>query len=115
MAASNLYGTNERSEFIFRSSLAKMEQLIRLKVNPAELLKSPFKSIRLLPFLTNALPKKVIFNKPVLQHQTKISQLPLIKSWPDDGGAFITLPQVISFLPNPNRLKMPMLGCIGFS
>ncbi|MBK6822975.1 MAG: UbiD family decarboxylase [Saprospiraceae bacterium] len=110
MAASNLYGTNERSEFIFRSSLVKMEQLIRLKVNPAELLKSPFKSIRLLPFLTNALPKKVIFNKPVLQHQTKISQLPLIKSWPDDGGAFITLPQVISFPPESKSLKDANVG-----
>jgi 4-hydroxy-3-polyprenylbenzoate decarboxylase len=109
-AVSNLYGTNERSEYIFRDSLSKMEHLIRLKVDPSELLKSPIKTLRLLPFLVNALPKRIIFNKRVLQFETKISQLPLIKSWPEDGGAFITLPQVISFPPNSKSLKEANVG-----
>ncbi|MBL7823036.1 MAG: UbiD family decarboxylase [Saprospiraceae bacterium] len=109
-AVSNLYGTNERSEYIFRDSLSKMEHLIRLKVDPSELLKSPIKTLRVLPFLVNALPKRIIFNKRVLQFETKISQLPLIKSWPEDGGAFITLPQVISFPPNSKSLKEANVG-----
>jgi 4-hydroxy-3-polyprenylbenzoate decarboxylase len=40
------------------------------------------------------LPKKSRFNNPVLQHQTSISKLPQVKCWPDDGGAFVTLPLV---------------------
>ena len=35
---------------------------------------------------------------PVLAHQTRISQLPQLWSWPKDAGAFITLPQVASAL-----------------
>ena len=31
---------------------------------------------------------------PILAHETTISQLPQLVSWPKDGGAFITLPQV---------------------
>jgi len=31
---------------------------------------------------------------PVLAKETTIDQLPQLKSWPDDGGAYITLPQV---------------------
>ena len=33
---------------------------------------------------------------PVLERDLKINQLPQLKSWPDDGGAYITLPQVYS-------------------
>jgi 4-hydroxy-3-polyprenylbenzoate decarboxylase len=31
---------------------------------------------------------------PILVHQTTISELPQLQSWPGDGGAFITLPEV---------------------
>ena len=33
---------------------------------------------------------------PVLQHALQIDQLPHLISWPDDGGAYVTLPQVYS-------------------
>ena len=37
--------------------------------------------------------------------------LPAIKCWPDDGGAFVTLPQVLSDNPNaPSNLMQVNLG-----
>ena len=41
-----------------------------------------------------ALPLKNPISKPVLSNEINISSLPLIKHWPNDGGAFVTLPQV---------------------
>ena len=41
----------------------------------------------------HALPKHVR-RGPVLECQTTLDQLPQLKSWPDDGGAYVTLPQV---------------------
>lgn len=92
-AVSNLYGSLERSKFIFRDTLDKIKTLIDLKNNPAALLKHPFKYTNVAFTAYSALPKKTR-NNPVLQHQTSISKLPQIKCWPDDGGAFITLPLV---------------------
>ena len=41
-ALSNLFGTLERSKFLFRDSLARIKQLVTLKNNPLEALKHPF-------------------------------------------------------------------------
>src|SRR6185295_10392416 len=32
--------------------------------------------------------------RAILQNEIKITDIPLIQHWPNDGGAFITLPQV---------------------
>ncbi len=94
-AVSNLYGTLERSKFIFRDTLKNVQRLTALKGDPSVALKHPFKNIDL-PFIAlKALPKKTS-NNPILQNKTTIDQLPQIKSWPKDGGAFITLPIVYS-------------------
>lgn len=93
-AASNIFGTLERSQFIFRNTLQDVKQLIDIKIDPTAALKSPFKSMSALPAALNALPKKNPFSKPVLFEEIKITDLPLIKHWPMDGGAFVTLPQV---------------------
>jgi 4-hydroxy-3-polyprenylbenzoate decarboxylase len=90
-AASNIFGTLERSKFIFRDTFSLVQQLIRLKSDPASALKQPFKHGKALLAGLHALPKKVSnhrFNK------TSIADLPLIQHWPMDGGAFVTLPQV---------------------
>jgi 4-hydroxy-3-polyprenylbenzoate decarboxylase len=68
--------------------------LIDIKIDPTAALKSPFKSLSALPAALNALPKKNPFSKPVLFEEINITDLPLIKHWPMDGGAFVTLPQV---------------------
>lgn len=93
-AASNIFGTLERSQFIFRNTLQDVKQLIDIKIDPTAALKSPFKSLSALPAALNALPKKNPFSKPVLFEEINIADLPLIKHWPMDGGAFVTLPQV---------------------
>ena len=93
-AASNIFGTLERSEFIFRDTLPKVKQLIDIKIDPTAALKSPFKTLGALPAAVNALPNSIPFTKPVLFEEIQISDLPLIQHWPMDGGAFVTLPQV---------------------
>jgi 4-hydroxy-3-polyprenylbenzoate decarboxylase len=93
-AASNIFGTLERSQFIFRHTLPVVKQLIDIKIDPVSALKHPIKSLGILPAALTALPKKNPISKPVLYEEINISDLPLIKHWPMDGGAFVTLPQV---------------------
>jgi 4-hydroxy-3-polyprenylbenzoate decarboxylase len=93
-AASNIFGTLERSQFIFRNTLPQVKQLIDIKIDPTAALKSPFKTLAALPAAVNALPNGLPLSKPVLFEEINISDLPLIKHWPMDGGAFVTLPQV---------------------
>ncbi|MEI6189363.1 MAG: UbiD family decarboxylase [Chitinophagia bacterium] len=93
-AASNIFGTLERSEFIFRNTLPAVKQLIEMKINPLAAIQHPLNSLSALPAAINALPKKNPNSKPVLFEEINISDLPLIQHWPMDGGAFVTLPQV---------------------
>mgnify|MGYP000680760127 CR=1 FL=1 len=93
-AASNIFGTLERSQFIFRDTLTKVKQLIDIKIDPTAAIKNPLKSLSALPAALNALPKKNPISKPVLFEEINISDLPLIHHWSMDGGAFVTLPQV---------------------
>jgi 4-hydroxy-3-polyprenylbenzoate decarboxylase len=93
-AVSNLFGTIERSKFMFRDTYSDIQKLIALKSNPIAALKKPFHYWKM-PFLAlSALPMKARLVKPVAFAQCKISDLPLIQHWPNDGGAFVTLPAV---------------------
>ncbi|MBL4623802.1 MAG: UbiD family decarboxylase [Flavobacteriales bacterium] len=92
-AVSNLFGTLERSKFMFRDTLENIQKLIELKGDPIQALKSPLKNISVGLTALKALPRKS-YNNPVLANQTTIDKLPLIQCWPNDGGAFITLPLV---------------------
>lgn len=93
-AASNLYGSLERSKFIFRDTLEKIKTLIDIKNNPLEAVKHPLKYSNIALTALSALPRKSSFSNPVLQNQTTVLELPQIKCWPNDGGAFVTLPLV---------------------
>ncbi|MGV3594002.1 MAG: UbiD family decarboxylase [Sediminibacterium sp.] len=93
-AASNIFGTLDRSRFIFRETLAQVQKLIELKGDPIKAIKQPLQNIRTGIAALKALPLKNPLNKPVLYREIKISDLPLIHHWPMDGGAFVTLPQV---------------------
>ncbi len=95
-AASNIFGTLERSRFIFRNTIEKVEQLIQLKNNPIEAFKKPAKYFSTGLAALKALPFKNPLNSPVLYSKIQIEDLPLIKHWQLDGGAFVTLPQVYS-------------------
>lgn len=94
--ASNIFGTLDRSKFIFRDTLQKIQTLIEIKNNPINALKNPFKYANVSLTALSALPLKNPLSKPVLYKETTIDKIPLIKHWPMDGGAFVTLPQVYS-------------------
>lgn len=93
-AASNIFGTIERSRYIFRDTLEAVQQLIALKNDPVQAFKHPVRHLRTGLAALKAFPLKNPVNKPALFQEISISNLPLIKHWPKDGGAFITLPQV---------------------
>ncbi|MBP6358058.1 MAG: UbiD family decarboxylase, partial [Sediminibacterium sp.] len=93
-AVSNLFGTLERSKYIFRHSLDSVKKLIQLRNNPIDALKHPLDNFTAGLAAIKALPLKNPFNKPVKYQEINISDLPLIKHWKNDGGAFVTLPQV---------------------
>jgi 4-hydroxy-3-polyprenylbenzoate decarboxylase len=91
----NLFGTLERTRFLFRDTLDDIRRLVELKVNPAALRQDPFGYLGTLPAAMRLIPRTVT-NGPILSCTTSIDQLPQLKSWPADGGPFITLPQVYS-------------------
>lgn len=93
-AASNIFGTLERSKFIFRDTLHLVKQLIDLKSDPLQVLKHPIKNFNAGLAALKALPLKNPSHKPVLFQQINIADIPQVHHWPMDGGAFVTLPQV---------------------
>ncbi len=93
-AASNIFGTLERSKFIFRDTLQTVQQLIALKDDPVNAFKHPIKNFSAGLAALKALPLKNPLSKPVLFQEIKISDIPQIQHWKMDGGAFVTLPQV---------------------
>ena len=106
-AVSNLFGTLERSRFIFKDTLEKVKKIIALKNNPFAALKSPLKYL----LAIKALPKKVASPLRNLSCQTLVSRLPQIKSWPGDGGPYILLPQVYSEDITKPGVMNSNLGC----
>jgi 4-hydroxy-3-polyprenylbenzoate decarboxylase len=99
-AVSNIYGTPERTDFVFRHTLRRIQKLFEIKADPSKALKHPLRHLGV-PFAAlNALPKRSLLRAPVLHGTTTIGQLPQIKSWPLDGGAFVTLPQVYTEDPD---------------
>ncbi|WP_183579055.1 UbiD family decarboxylase [Mucilaginibacter sp. X5P1] len=93
-AVSNLFGTLDRSRFIFRDTLDKIKTLVDLKSDPIRAIKHPFKYANVALTALSALPMKTGKNVPVNFGRTHISELPQIVNWPDDGGPFVTMPQV---------------------
>lgn len=93
-AVSNLFGTLDRSRFIFRDTLDKVKILVDLKSDPIKAIKHPFKYANVALTALSALPMKTGRNAPVSFGRCHISDLPQIVNWPKDGGPFFTMPQV---------------------
>ena len=94
-AVSNLFGTLERSKFMFRDSLPDVEQLVALRSDPIKALKNPFKYAGSALTALSALPLKQSLFQSTFE-KTTISSLPQIVNWPMDGGPFVTMPQVFT-------------------
>src|SRR6516164_2415350 len=90
---SNLFGTIERTRFLFRDTLQAVRHLVELKIDPSFFFRNPWR-YRDVPRALWHLRPKFVRSGPVLAHQTTISELPQLQCWPRDGGAFVTLPQV---------------------
>ncbi len=105
----NLFGTVERTRFLFRDTLDAVRRLVELKVSPAGLAKHPWR-YRGVPWTALSLLPKRVRRGPILAHTTTIDQLPKLQSWPLDGGPFITLPQVYTEDPDRPGLARSNLG-----
>lgn len=90
---SNLFGTRQRLQLMFRDGLAAVKELVQLRSQPQLVLRHPWRH-RGLPLSALQMLPSFKSNGPVLANSTTIGQLPQQVSWPRDGGAFITLPQV---------------------
>ncbi|MCC9609342.1 UbiD family decarboxylase [Blastopirellula sp. JC732] len=90
---SNLFGSLDQARFLFRDTIDQVKRLIELKIDPNELWKRPLRYAGAPFWAMKMLPAKRR-GGPVLKNQTKITDLPQLVSWPDDGGAYVTLPQV---------------------
>ncbi|OIJ15276.1 3-octaprenyl-4-hydroxybenzoate carboxy-lyase [Anaerobacillus arseniciselenatis] len=109
-AVSNLFGNLERSKFIFRKTIDQAQSVVALRNDPMKALKNPFNHVSTGFAASKALPQKKSNGLPVTHKEINISDLPLIHHWPDDGGAFITLPQVYSEDPDKPGIMNANLG-----
>ncbi|MDY0212241.1 MAG: UbiD family decarboxylase [Desulfuromonadaceae bacterium] len=105
----NLFGTLERTRFIFRDTLPTIQRLVEAKINPGAILRRPWQFARTPLGALHLLPRNTK-TAPVLAQHCPISALPQLVSWPDDGGAFITLPQVYTEDPRIPGLRHSNLG-----
>src|SRR6516162_6849196 len=87
---SNLFGTLERTRFLFRDTLEAVRHLVELKIDPTAFWKNPWQ-YRDVPGALWHMRPKFVSRGSVLAHETTIDELPQLVSWPRDGGAFLTL------------------------
>ncbi len=107
---SNIYGTFERTDFLFRHTIKALQRVIELKADPGNFFKAPLNYLGA-PFTAlKALPRKARFRAPILYGTTTIDQLPQVVSWPMDGGGFVTLPQVLTLPPGSSNLMHANVG-----
>ena len=110
-AISNIYGTYERTDFLFRHTIRAVEKVVELKLDPTNFLKKPLRYIGS-PFTAlTSLPMKLPLSmSPISYGQTTIDKLPQIKSWGMDGGAFVTMPQVYTEDPDKRGIMGSNIG-----
>lgn len=108
-AVSNLFGTRERALYLLGDGVRRAAALARLQGDPGAALRRPLTALRALWGARTGLPLPVL--RPAAAFgETSLSALPQIVSWPRDGGAFITLPQVYTEHPERPGLWKSNLG-----
>ncbi len=109
-AVSNLFASLDQARYLFRDTLESVRRLIEAKIDPSAVARRPWRyagtpwtAYRMLPRFTRS--------GPVQQCEARLADLPSIKCWPRDGGAFVTLPQVCTVHPEaPGNLMRSNLG-----
>jgi 4-hydroxy-3-polyprenylbenzoate decarboxylase len=105
----NLFGTLERSRFLFRDTLDSVRRLVELKADPGAIARGPWRYRGVPRTLWRLLPRRAR-SGPILSHQIRIGELPRVQCWPRDGGPFVTLPQVYTEDPDRPGLARSNLG-----
>ncbi|MGV3485207.1 MAG: UbiD family decarboxylase [Planctomycetaceae bacterium] len=107
---SNLFASLDQARFLFRDTLESVRRLIELKLDPSAVPRAPLRYLRT-PLTALRMLPKFTARAAVSQNQCALADLPQLKCWPDDGGAFVTLPQVLSSDPYaPANLMRVNLG-----
>lgn len=93
-AACNIFGSDERFSFLFRDGFEQTKTAIQFKSNPVEFFRrpSPAKFWKAVQAGISSMPMRSGSISDF--EECSLSDLPQLVSWPLDGGAFITLPQV---------------------
>lgn len=109
-AVANIFGTRERMDFLFRKTLKATQTAVEFKSNPVEFFKhpSPAKLLQAAKVGLKALPQKSGSIKDF--EECKLSDLPQVVGWPEDGGAFLTLPQVATRPSENGNILQTNLG-----
>lgn len=103
--ASNLFGSLEQARYLFRDTLESVRRLIELKLDPSALPKRPWR-YGLAPLTALRMLPRWCRRGPVAANRIGLADLPRLKCWPEDGGGFVTLPQVLSADPRASRNLM---------
>ena len=101
---SNLFGSLDQARFLFRKTIDRVRRAIELKIDPNQFWMRPGRYAAAPWTAWNMLPKRVR-SGAVQRNETTIDGLPRLVSWPDDGGPFITLPQVLSQGPSASLMQ----------
>lgn len=100
---SNLFGTMERARFLLRHGLDGAKAAVRYRAEPGrvfpDLRGRPRSLLRAAEAAIHSLPRRVSA-APSQARRIPLAGVPRITSWPDDGGPFITLPQVFTEDPD---------------
>jgi 4-hydroxy-3-polyprenylbenzoate decarboxylase len=108
--ASNLFASLEQARYLFRDTLESVRRLIELKLDPSALPKRPMR-YALTPLTAMRMLPRYTRRAAVAANKIALTDLPQLKCWPEDGGAFVTLPQVLSADPTaPHNLMRINLG-----
>jgi len=92
---SNLFGSLDQARFLFRKTIDRVRRAIELKIDPNQLFMRPWRYATA-PWTAWTMLPRGVRSGAVQRNETTIDGLPKLVSWPDDGGPFVTLPQVLS-------------------
>ncbi len=95
-AACNIFGNDERFNFLFRDGFEQTRAAVLFKSNPVQFFKDALKSPKTLFRAARAGLTSLPLRSGNINdfEECSLQDLPQLVSWPLDGGAFITLPQV---------------------